>query len=116
MKANQTPEDDRALRQALRQWAVDTPLPPRFQEQVWQRIARAETRPATALWATMARWVEVFLPRPKFALAYVSVVLLIGIAAGSFAAQAAARRLNADLGQRYVQSLDPYRAAGSPHP
>jgi hypothetical protein len=113
MKANQTPEDDTALRGVLRQWKVETPLPPRFQEQVWQRIARAEAQASPKFWTTIIRWVEIMLPRPKFAVAYVSAVLILGVAAGSLAAQAANRRLNADLGQRYVASLDPYHPVSS---
>jgi hypothetical protein len=104
------PEGDPALRHVLRQWRVDASLPPRFQEQVWQRIARSETQPGTSLWAVLSRWVEVTLPRPKLALAYVSLILAIGVAAGSFAAQSATRRFNAELGHRYVASLDPYYA------
>ena len=110
MKPNQTPEGGDSLRQVLRQWTVDTPLPPRFQEQVWQRIARLETQPAPSLRASFSRWVEVLLPRPKFAFTYVALLLVLGVAAGSLAAQARSRHLDADLGLRYVQSLDPYRA------
>ena len=110
MKPNQTPEDDQSLRQVLRQWTVDTPLPPRFQQQVWRRIARAETQTAPTPWAWLSRWVEVLLPRPKFAFSYVAALLVFGVAAGSLAAQATTRRLNADLGLRYVQSLDPFQA------
>jgi hypothetical protein len=110
MKANHTPGDDLALRRLLRE-SSDEPLPPRFQEQVWHRITRAETPPAFNLWAALSRWVELALPRPKLALAYVSVLLAIGVAVGTFAAQAETRRVNADLGQRYVASLDPYRSA-----
>jgi len=110
MKPNQTPEGGDSLRQVLRQWTVDTPLPPRFQEQVWQRIARSETQPALSLWASLSRWVEVLLPRPKFAFTYMALLLVLGVAAGSLAAQARARHLDADLSLRYVQSLDPYRA------
>ena len=37
------PENDRGLSEELRRWTVTTPLPPRFREGVWQRIASAET-------------------------------------------------------------------------
>jgi hypothetical protein len=115
MKPNQTHDDDESLRRVLHQWTVDTPLPPRFQEQVWQRIARAEIQPAPTLWASLSRSVEVLVPRPKFAFSYVAALLVFGVAAGTLAAQATTRRLNADLGLRYVQTLDPYHAA-APHP
>jgi len=38
MKTNQTPDND-PLHSVLREWHVSAPLPPGFQEQVWQRIA-----------------------------------------------------------------------------
>ncbi len=114
MRPKQTHDDDQSLRQVLRQWTVDTPLPPRFQEQVWRRIARAENQPAPSLWGSLSRWVEVLLPRPQFALSYVAALLVVGVAAGSLAAQVTVRRLNADLGLRYVQSLDPFQA-DAPH-
>jgi hypothetical protein len=110
MSANPSPQDDESLRRVLRQWSVDAPLPPRFQEQVWQRIAKAETRPEPALWAALWRALEAALPRPKFALAYLSVLLASGILAGSWAAQAKTTRLDSALSTRYVQSIDPYRA------
>ncbi len=110
MKPNQTHDDDQSLRQVLRQWTVDTPLHPRFQEQVWRRIARAETQSAPSPWGSLARWIEGLLPRPRFAFSYIAALLVLGVAAGSLAAQVMTRRLNADLGLRYVQSLDPFRA------
>jgi hypothetical protein len=113
MKANQKPETDEPLRQVLRQWAVDTPLPPRFQEQVWRRIARAEA--GSTAWGRLLRLVEAGLPRPRVALAYLAALLILGMSIGSWAAQAKTSHLNADLGLRYVQSIDPYRA-GAPQP
>lgn len=116
MNPNQIPDDDQALLQVLRQWTVDAPLPLRFQEQVWQRIARAEAQPAPSLWASITRLVEVLVPRPKFAFSYVAALFVLGVAAGSLVAQARTRRLDADLGSRYIQSLDPYRAGPSSNP
>ena len=115
MKTNQTPQDDSALRQVLREWRVDAPLPPRFQEEVWRRIDRAESQAQPSFWGWLSSLLEVRLLRPQFAFSYVAALVLLGVAAGSFAAQAATRRANADLGARYVQSLDPFRA-DAPHP
>ncbi len=61
------------------------------------------------IWANSSRWLEVVLPRPKIAFAYITAVLIIGVFAGSVTAQAKANQLNAALRQRYVQSIDPYR-------
>ncbi len=96
--------------QILRQWSVDAPLPPRFQEQVWKRVARSETGSEAAIgfWSWVRQMVEANLPRPRFAYAYVAILLLLGLVSGAWAAQHQANRLNADLGSRYVQSVDPY--------
>ena len=113
MKPNQDPENEDRLRALLRSWVVDTPLPPRFQEQVWRRIERAEPRPASPFLAGFFRLVEVALPRPKVAFAYVTVLLALGITAGAWAVQAKTSRTDAALGLRYVQSVDPYKAPAS---
>jgi|SRR5678816_4159033 hypothetical protein len=110
MKPIQTPDNDEHLRAVLRGWVVDTPLPPRFQDQVWQRITRTEIRLQPGFWGSLIRLVEVALPRPKIALSYVATLLVLGVAAGSMTAQVRSSHVNADLGARYVQSLDPYRA------
>jgi hypothetical protein len=108
MKPSETTDDDQSLRHLLHRWTVDAPLPPRFQEGVWQRIARAEAQPAMNVWSSVARLVEVVLPRPRFAWSFVTLLLALGVAAGSLAAQIKTRRLQADLGMRYVQAIDPY--------
>src|SRR5690349_15197573 len=102
MNANQNPQEDRELSQVLKQWVVDAPLPPRFQEQVWQRIARAERKPEATIgfWALIRQIVEMNLPRPKFAYSYVAILVLLGVVSGAWAAQRESNRLHADLGSR----------------
>lgn len=102
--------NDKRLRSVLREWVVDTPLPPRFQEQVWKRIARTEALPALGLWNGVSRWLDAVLPRPKVAFAYIAALMILGVAAGAITAQVKSSHLNAALGERYVQSIDPYRA------
>ena len=112
MKPDQRSENnDEQLRSALREWVVDAPLPPRFQEQVWQRITRTEARSAPGFRvAGFFRWLEGALPRPKVAFSFVAALLVLGVAAGSVAAQVKSSHLNAALSERYVQSIDPYRS------
>ena len=110
MKSYSKPEDREPLNQLLREWRVVTPPPPRFREHVWQRIGRAEAPPESEFWTGLRRWVEVLLPRPKFALAYMAALLVFGMAAGSVTAQIRSSRVEASLGARYVQSVDPYHA------
>ncbi len=109
MNTNQNPQQDDTLDGVLRQWTVDASLLPRFQEHVWSRIARAEQQPAPSFWAGVSRLIEVVLPRPKVALAYLAAFLALGVAAGSLTAEARSNRLESELSLRYVQSLDPYR-------
>ncbi len=113
MKLNPKFEQEEALDRALRQWSVDTALPPRFQEQVWRRIQRAETRRASALWTAIQRWLDSVLPRPRIALTYLTALMVFGMAAGSVAAQIRTNRLEASLGARYLQAVDPYYAAAT---
>jgi hypothetical protein len=110
MNADRNPEKDDALDKVLRQWTVDAALPPRFQERVWNRIGKTEARPEPTPWIALWRWIDVVLPRPKFAYAYIAVLLATGVAAGSVAAQIKINHLDSELGARYVQSIDPYRA------
>src|SRR3974377_151809 len=110
MKPLESSENDESLGRVLRRWTVDTPLPLRFQEQVWQRISRAEAQTAPALWSSLSHWLETILPRPQFAFSSVAIHLVAGVAAGSLAAQARTSRLETTLSARYVQSVDPFRA------
>jgi hypothetical protein len=103
MKENQT-----QLEQALQEWRVTTPLPPRFQEQVWKRIERAEV-PSISLGDAVRGWFTMAFGRPAFAVAYVSVLLLAGLALGFVQASQKAARWDRQLEARYVQSIDPYQ-------
>lgn len=115
MKINFEPEKDEPLREVLSQWTVDIPLPPRFQEQVWHRIAQADTQAQPSFWNGLRRWLESGVPRPQVAYSYVSILLILGVLAGSWAAQSKTSQLDAALSARYVQSVDPYRTVG-PNP
>lgn len=110
MNTNPNSGDDPALREALREWTVEAPLPPRFQEGVWQRIAQSDRHAAPVGWTGLRRLIELALPRPKFAFAYLLAVLALGVAAGSWTAQVRTSRLDSELSLRYVQLIDPYRA------
>jgi hypothetical protein len=113
MKPNQDHEQDRAVDEVLKQWVVDAPLPPRFQEQVWQRIARvgAKPEPTITLWRLLRRLIETNLARPKLAYSYAAILLAVGMLVGTWAAQAQNTKMEASLGSRYLQSIDPYQPA-----
>jgi len=103
MKENQT-----QLERALQEWRVTTPLPPRFQEQVWKRIERAEV-PSLTLWDAMRAWFTMAFARPAFAIAYVGVLLVAGLALGFVQASHKAASWDRQLEARYVQTIDPYQ-------
>jgi hypothetical protein len=109
MNRNERSENDEPLRKVLRQWTVDASLPFRFQEQVWHRIAQAQSQPTlwTLLGSTLSTLQRSFA-RPQFAFAYMAILLVLGVMAGAWTAQIKTSRLDSDMGRRYVQSLDPF--------
>ena len=111
MKTNK-PNDDAPLDTLLHEWKVKPSLPPRFNEQVWRRIERAEIAPArsVSLATVFANWIGTMLPRPALATAYVAVLLVIGASAGWNQARQETARVTSDLSARYAQAVDPYQA------
>jgi hypothetical protein len=102
---NQDQGEDPQLRGVLREWRVQEPLPPRFQERVWQRIEAAETaaRPAPAL-----GWLAALFTRPAFATAVAALLLAAGTAAGYLRANHDTASWDKQLAERYVAAIDPY--------
>jgi hypothetical protein len=107
MKDNQNNPDDRKLHSLLRKWNPDTPLPPRFRDNVWNRIEAQRPVCSPPLWALMLDWLKSSFPRPALARAYVMVLLLIGLAGGWVQAQHRNAKINGELETRYLQSIDP---------
>jgi hypothetical protein len=101
-------QNDPALSKLLREWKSDTPLPPRFPEQVWQRIALEETAAANPL-ALFWKWLIQSAARPSFAVSYATILLLLGLATGLWQAHASSDRAAETLSARYVQMVDPYQ-------
>ena len=96
------------MERALQEWRVATPLPPRFQEQVWKRIERAEN-PGVSLAEALRMWLATWFAQPAFAVAYVAVVLAAGLVLGFKQAQDKTAKWDRQLETRYVQSIDPYQ-------
>ena len=113
MKPQTPPNSDAGLSETLRQWRIKEPLPPRFREQVWQRIATREAQAPEALWIQITAWLARCLARPTLAVSYVTVLLVAGLVAGFWHARVNTTRVSEELGTRYVQTLDPYQ--GSHH-
>jgi len=94
---------------ALAEWRVREPLPPRFQEQVWRRIADAGAEGTTTRWTIFENWLRLAFARPAVALACAAVLLALGSGTGWWQAHEKSARIQSELGSRYVQSLDPYQ-------
>jgi hypothetical protein len=109
MKENPENQSDEPLRSLLREWRMETPLPPRFQEQVWNRIERQDADVSIALWPSILDWLKSSVARPAFAVAYASVLLMAGLTAGFVHAQQENAKLDSAIEARYVQSIDPYQ-------
>jgi opacity protein-like surface antigen len=103
MKNNET-----GLEGVLQEWRVTTPLPPRFSEQVWKRIERADA-PSVSVFDAVRAWFAMAFARPAFAVAYVSVLITAGLALGFVQANHKAAQWDRQLEARYVQSIDPYQ-------
>ncbi|HWH71910.1 MAG TPA: hypothetical protein VNT26_21285 [Candidatus Sulfotelmatobacter sp.] len=101
--------EDEGLHQALRAWQVNDPLPPRFGQQVWQRIAREEAQASVGFRARLSTWLGQMLARPSWAVSYVTVLLGAGLVAGYWHARLDNSHAAEELGVRYVQMLDPYQ-------
>ena len=100
---NKDPLDD-----LLKSWRVDAPLPPGFERNVWRRIDQSRDAQRPAVWETVANWISNGLARPALAGSYIAVLVLIGVGVGWGHAQQDSAQLKQELGQRYVQVLDPY--------
>jgi len=110
MNPQNSPEENGALSKLLREWKVETPLPPRFEDNVWQRIAREELPALAGFWTQLAHWIGSALARPSLAAGYVALPLAAGLLAGYCQARAEKAHALETLSSRYVQMVDPYQA------
>ena len=108
MKKNPEPARD-PLDKALAEWRARAPLPPRFQDQVWRRIADAGAEVQMTRWAIFQNWLQAALAQPAMATACVALLLALGSGTGWWQAHQKTARVESELGSRYVQSLDPYQ-------
>lgn len=103
-------ENDRRLSQVLREWRVEPSLPAGFEARVWRRISAPKLTTAASLPAYFLARLDAWFSRPALAVSYLSVLLIAGLAAGSWQAQRESARVNHALARLYVQSVDPYQA------
>jgi len=106
---NEPVENNESLSRALHAWKVAAPLPPQFQEDVWQRIARTEAHLPPSVWPALAGWIESVFNRPALAVSCALVLLAAGATAGWSQARQETTRVSGALSGRYVHSVDPYK-------
>lgn len=116
MKTNPPDGDEAPLKALLQEWQPKHSLPPRFQEQVWRRIERAESAPVTALTLSQlfTNWLANKLPRPALAAGYMASLLIFGASSGWNQARHDTVRITGELGARYAQAVDPYQTTVQP--
>lgn len=111
MKSQDPTERSESLGRVLREWKVTAELPPRFQNEVWRRIALSEVRRTSWSWTDFLHSIETALLRPAVAISYVTILLLVGVSVGVVEARHASARMDATLQARYLHSVNPYHAA-----
>jgi hypothetical protein len=107
MKSQQFDQNDESLRRALREWRVETPLPPSFQEAVWRRIELNDKQSSN--WTLLLTRLLGAIAKPSLAMSYLMVLLLAGILAGYWQARVTNAHAEEQLSARYVQVVDPYQ-------
>jgi hypothetical protein len=103
MKSNKSEPDDTRLGALLREARTEPTLPPRFQENVWRRIEKAEasgTTPSATWLDALAGW----LLRPRLAFSVATMLVLVGVGLGLNNGVQAAR---SDAQARYLAAVAP---------
>ena len=111
MNRDGTSDEDERLSQLLQTWRVDEPLPPRFGQDVWRRLAHDEAMraaaPGVGLLERLKPWWEASVRRPAFAAAYLGMFLAAGLSIGFWQAEHYADATEAAWRAAYVQSVSP---------
>jgi hypothetical protein len=98
-----SPEETK-LRTLLRAARPSAELPPRFQENVWRRIERADE---SATLASRASWLDAlaaWILRPQLAFALAAVLVLAGLGLGWNSGERSAR---SEAQARYLSAVAP---------
>jgi hypothetical protein len=103
-------DNDTQLDGILKVWRVTSALPPRFTEQVWKRIEKAEISKVSVSDAVRV-WFTTAFARPRFAFAYVSILIAAGLTLGFVQVNHQTAEWDRQLESRYLQSIDPYQGA-----
>lgn len=103
MKENMNPEDAK-LSSLLRESRISPVLPPRFQENVWRRIAEVEEPASSAPGLSWLDALAALVLRPRFAYATVVALVMAGALLGVHQGVHVARQ---DAQARYIAMVAP---------
>jgi hypothetical protein len=99
------PEHDQRLDSLLRDWQPQVDLPPRFESEVWRRIALAQEKPASWLNFDWLFWIT---NQPRLAFAVVMTAVVLGTGLATWQAQRNYHQEVVASKVRYIQSVDPF--------
>ena len=109
MKEPQIKPDSDGLSKALQEWRAEQSVPPGFQSAVWQRIDSETRLMKRSVLESLIAWFNEFAARPQFAASTVALLIMIGVTAGWTQGQREVSRVQNQLAQKYLASLDPYQ-------
>ena len=112
MNANNSEPGKDPLAACLQAWAVKGPLPPRFQEGVWSRIARVEVEEARLPLMVWLQRLSTAFARPALATSYLAVLAASGLLLGHWQVHHQTENWDRQLQARYVQAIDPFGPSG----
>ena len=99
------PEHDQRLKALLREWQPQADLPPRFESEVWHRIALNEERRTS--WMNFD-WLFRTTCQPRLAFAIVAASVLLGTALANWQAARSYHHEMEASKSRYIQLVDPF--------
>src|ERR1700682_1589111 len=97
------PGHDQRLDSLLRDWQPQVDLPPRFESEVWRRIALAQEKPAS--WLNFD-WLFRIANQPKLAFASVVLAVFLGTGLAAWQARQNYHQEIAASKVRYIHSVD----------
>lgn len=97
---------DENLKRQLSAWNVEIEVPPRFQSEVWAKIAARE-KTQHAWWESLRDIFATAFAQPQMAGAVVALGLALSVGTAFFKAQDSNALMGRELESRYVATINP---------
>ncbi len=98
---------DEKPKRELPSWKAEVEIPPRFQAEVWQRIAARDTARRSSFWHQLSSQLSAQLAKPAYATAIIVAGVAMSLGVAHTQAQSANARHWRQLETRYVASINP---------